>query len=91
MLRRYRLPPEDVAGIVMLTSEKGLRIDDPRITPVSRDPRDDIFVALAVAAGAEYLVSRDDDLKRDPNVVNHLAAAGCQVVTVRTVLERLAD
>jgi predicted nucleic acid-binding protein len=39
-------------------------IDDPLPTPgaVPRDPDDDKIIACALAAGAEYLVSRDRDL-----------------------------
>jgi putative PIN family toxin of toxin-antitoxin system len=38
-------------------------IDPPPITgAVARDPDDDKIIACAVAAGAEYLVSRDRDL-----------------------------
>ena len=39
-------------------------VDDPPPMPgaVPRDPDDDKIVACAVAAGAEYLVSRDRDL-----------------------------
>jgi len=33
--------------------------DPPR---ASRDPKDDVFLATAVAAEAEYLVSEDQDL-----------------------------
>lgn len=32
------------------------------IQPVSRDPKDDVFLATARVAGADYLVSEDDDL-----------------------------
>jgi predicted nucleic acid-binding protein len=39
-------------------------INNPPATPgaVPRDPDDDKIVACAIAAGAEYLVSRDHDL-----------------------------
>lgn len=62
---------------------------DPPIIPITRDPKDDIFVALAVSSAAEYLVTRDDDLKRDLAVVEYLATAGCEAVSVRAFLEKL--
>ena len=34
----------------------------PRIFQYSRDPKDEPYLNLAIAAGAAYLVSRDDDL-----------------------------
>lgn len=62
--RRYGYSRDDVdqyrAALIILASV----IDDPAPTPgaVPRDPDDDKIVACAVAAGAEYLVTRDDDL-----------------------------
>ncbi len=32
------------------------------VPPVSRDPKDDIFVATAVISGAQYIVTEDKDL-----------------------------
>lgn len=37
-------------------------VDIRPIPPVSRDPQDDKFLATAEAAGADYLVSEDQDL-----------------------------
>jgi putative PIN family toxin of toxin-antitoxin system len=36
--------------------------DVPRTFQYSRDPKDELYINLAVAAGAAYLVSRDTDL-----------------------------
>jgi len=61
---RYRYSRDDVdeyrAALMMLATV----IDDPLPTPgaVPRDPDDDKIIACAVAAGAEYVVTRDDDL-----------------------------
>ena len=64
-------------------------LSDPPIVPITRDPKDDIFVALAISSDADFLVTRDDDLKRDLQVVEYLAAAGCEVISVRAFLEKL--
>lgn len=37
-------------------------VDVPTIPSVSRDPKDDKFLATAEAAAADYLVTEDDDL-----------------------------
>lgn len=63
--------------------DSGLVVEDPAVIAVSRDPKDDIFIALAVAAECDYLVSGDDDLKGDDRVREHLAAAGVRIATVR--------
>jgi predicted nucleic acid-binding protein len=36
--------------------------DAPRVPVVTRDPSDDQVIACAVAAGADYLVTGDDDM-----------------------------
>jgi putative PIN family toxin of toxin-antitoxin system len=37
-----------------------------------RDPKDDLVIETAIAGGARYIVSRDEDLTRDLDVVNTL-------------------
>lgn len=68
----------DVAAQVVMLAD---RLDLPS---VSRDPDDDYLVALAVMAGAEVLVSRDEDL---PAV--EPARAGVEVVTPRQLVDQL--
>lgn len=48
--------------ILKLINEKALIIKIADVLPVSRDPKDDIFLACALASGADYLVTGDDDL-----------------------------
>ena len=49
---------EDVLGL--LADAEGFEIGDP--PAVSRDPKDDKFLATAAAAQADYLVTEDQDL-----------------------------
>jgi putative PIN family toxin of toxin-antitoxin system len=62
--RRYDYTPRmAVQYCAELLSAPMIIIDPPSITgAVARDPDDDKIIACAVAAGAEYLVSRDRDL-----------------------------
>ena len=41
-----------------------------------RDPRDNMFLEAAVRGNARYLVSRDDDLKRDLELVAQMESRG---------------
>ncbi len=47
---------------VLTLFEQAETVDLPEITAVSRDPKDDKFLATAQVAGAEYLISEDADL-----------------------------
>lgn len=53
--------PQAVARLfeVMATAET---IEPSEVPPISRDPNDDKFLAVAQAAGADYLISEDKDL-----------------------------
>ncbi len=54
-----------------------------------RDSDDDIVCGTAVAAGAQYLATRDDDLKRDPKLMQMLRTLGVEVLTVSDLESRL--
>jgi putative PIN family toxin of toxin-antitoxin system len=62
--RRYDYTPEiALQYCAELVAAPTIIVDAPPLTgAVARDPDDDKIIACAVAAGAEYLVSRDDDL-----------------------------
>ena len=51
-----------VAYCQALTRLGRIVADVPDIRGVVRDPNDDMIVACAVAAGADYIVTRDKDL-----------------------------
>jgi predicted nucleic acid-binding protein len=50
-----------VAGLLDVF-QRALSVEIPVIEAVSRDPKDDKILATAKAAGADYLVSEDQDL-----------------------------
>lgn len=80
--RRYASPGE-VHHLVAELSAIAIMADDPPDPPsVTRDPGDDYLVALAVAAGADALVSGDRDL-------TDLTGAGVTVLTPRALVEHL--
>jgi len=74
---------------VLAVLDAGLQITPeitPEITPaVSRDPKDDMFLALAVESKATYLVSEDNDLLvLDPY-------RGIRILTALEFLQALND
>lgn len=86
---RFGLTAERVLKLLELLNGRSLMIPEPVTVAISRDPRDDMFVAVAVASRADALVTRDDDLKADPQVIRYLEASGVSVVTVRQFEDRL--
>ncbi len=55
------LPGRDPAAIIAIL-QAAEAVDVTDIPAVSRDPKDDKFLATAIAADADYLVSEDRDL-----------------------------
>ncbi|MGD9684710.1 MAG: putative toxin-antitoxin system toxin component, PIN family [Candidatus Obscuribacterales bacterium] len=53
---------EDIDELISVIQDTSIVVDIRSIQPISRDPNDDVFLACALAARAEYLVSGDKDL-----------------------------
>ena len=54
-----------------------------------RDPEDDFLLETALLGGADCMVSRDDDLKRDLDLIDYLRTSGVEVLSVAQFLARL--
>jgi uncharacterized protein len=59
---RFRSLAEVQLARVIEILEQAEAVDIDEIPPVSRDPKDDKFLATALAGVADYLVSEDQDL-----------------------------
>jgi putative PIN family toxin of toxin-antitoxin system len=89
IVKKYGLQPEDVAEFVALLEAKALFVDPPGELHVCRDPHDDIVLETALLGKADYLVSRDDDLKRDLELTRVMHAHGVALVSVNRFLNVL--
>jgi uncharacterized protein len=83
---RYRYTSEDVEEFVNgLAASAQLEADLPLVTAVRSDPKDNIIVACALKANADYLVTGD----------RHLLSLGAyesiRIVTPRRFLELTSD
>jgi uncharacterized protein len=62
LTRKFRsLPGRDIARVMDIVSQAEA-VAVPIVPAVSRDPKDDKFLATALAAQADYLVTEDQDL-----------------------------
>lgn len=73
------------AAQVMLVAEQAEHVQITTIEPVCRDPKDDIFLACAKAASADYLVSEDKDLL---DLKQHHTTRIINVATFLTALDQ---
>jgi len=66
-----------------------------QLVPVSgdlelcRDPDDDLVLETAIAGKATYVVSRDEDIMRDQDLVEYLEDRGIEAITVQRFLDLL--
>jgi putative PIN family toxin of toxin-antitoxin system len=83
--QRYAYSDADIIAFCLDLALIGTVVDDAPIVPVVRDPDDDKIVACAVAASADYLVSRDKDLL---SLKEH---EGISIISPETFLGMLRD
>lgn len=87
---KYRVTTQEVASLLALLRERGEFVDVTGAVALCRDPDDDIVVETALNGRADFIVSRDDDLKGAPDLVAILEQNGIAVLSVRRFLAGLA-
>ena len=63
-LRKY-FQEEQVKELLLLIYEQGKVVEPSEHVNFCRDPKDNIFLDVAIAGQADYLVTEDDDLRGD--------------------------
>ena len=87
--RKYGYSEQEVEGFLQALAQNAVLVNIEKVTmALCRDPDDDVL-ETAIIAGAEYLVSRDDDVKRDQSVIGAMRKFGVNVVTVAQFLSIL--
>ena len=90
LARRYPLGTDDANRLVALVRAAATELMEASgSVHLCRAPRDDIFIETAIAGRADALVSRDDDLKRAPEVATILAEYATRVLSVQQFLDAL--
>ncbi|MDO8688486.1 MAG: putative toxin-antitoxin system toxin component, PIN family, partial [Dehalococcoidia bacterium] len=87
--RRLRLGERDLATVLDLLRDRAVGVVPTGVLRLCRDPGDDFILEAALLAHAQFAVSRDDDLKRDPDLMARLREQGVEVLSVAQFLERL--
>jgi putative PIN family toxin of toxin-antitoxin system len=64
---KYRIRPEDIEELVVLIEERCKTVTVMGEMTVCRDKDDNRIIETAVAGGAQYIVTRDDDLMTTSN------------------------
>jgi putative PIN family toxin of toxin-antitoxin system len=91
LMNKYYYDETAITEYIALIKEQSIWVDILGTLNLCRDPRDNFLLETALFGGAEYLVSRDDDLKRDLALIQRMAELGIQVVSVQQFLTRLGS
>ncbi len=90
LVSRFGLTTHATNLVLDIINERSIRIPDPPTVKVGRDPKDDIFLAVAIAGRANVIVTRDDDLKADPAVLAFAAQTQVRILSVQHFLDAIS-
>jgi putative PIN family toxin of toxin-antitoxin system len=88
---KYGLVEDEINQFIELLLRRAVLVAIGGQLKLCRDERDNMFLETAIAAGAEYLISRDDDLKGDSDLIAQMRAHGVEVITVSHFLRELGN
>ena len=86
---KYGLTEDEITQFTELLLRRAVLVVIGGQMTLCRDERDNMFLETAIAAGAQYLISRDDDLKGDSDLIQQMLAHGVEVITVSHFLQKL--
>ncbi len=86
---KYSISTEEIGKFLQLIAWRSQEVNVSGKFKLCRHPSDDSILETEVIGGAKYLVTRDDDIKRDINLIKQMQSHGVKVVTVQIFLELL--
>ena len=88
-LRRYGIRDEDVEELIALLTDRAIWVEPLGELHLCRDPDDDLILETALLGQAEQMVTRDDDMKRDLELMKWMDKQGIAVLSVSQFLKLL--
>jgi len=89
LTRKYPIAARDVEEFLQLLIRRSQIVLPAGSIRECRDPDDDLILESAILGQAQYAVTRDDDIKRDRDLMDHLQARGVVVLSVQQLLDKL--
>ena len=89
LTRKYPIAANDVEEFLQLLIRRSQIVVPTGSIHECRDPDDGVILETAILSQAEYVVTRDDDIKRDRDLMDHLQARGVTVLSVQQFLDKL--
>ena len=84
--QRFGVTEAQAEELLLLITEKATPVEISGELHLCRDARDDMLLETAIVGRATYIVSRDEDITRDLDLVEQLEKRGIKTVTVSRFL-----
>lgn len=88
---KYGLDDQEISEFLRLLAARSRRVTPQGQLHVCRDPDDDLILETALLGQASYAVSRDDDMKRDQDLIAQMEAHSIKVLSVQQFVDRLSS
>jgi putative PIN family toxin of toxin-antitoxin system len=90
-VHRYRINPHQRKRLIVRLYTRAIFVQPAGHLALCRDPHDDYLIEMALLGQATHLVSEDDDLHEDSDIVEFLRQSGIQLVHVEAFLRSLVQ
>jgi putative PIN family toxin of toxin-antitoxin system len=87
---KYGLEAEEIRELLILLEERTEGVFLKGDLVLCRDPDDNFIIETAIKGQVQYLVTRDDDIKWAPEVIEFLEKSNIKVITVDKFLSILS-
>lgn len=86
---KYHLTRADITKFIRLINESSVKIIPAGNIHICRDVLDNIVLETAILGKVKYLVTRDDDIKRDINLFHYFKEHEIDILSVSQFLKML--
>ncbi len=87
---KYKITDEEINLFIEILAGTCRKVYLTNDINVCRDHKDNMVLETAIKGGAGYLVSRDDDIKKDSRLIEEMKKHGINIVSVSKFLEVLS-
>ncbi len=91
LMRARGTTPADADAFVQSIADVASQVPVSGALQLCRDPDDDVLLETAVVSGATHIVSRDEDITRDLELVAQLDKRGIKAMTVSRFLAEVGE
>lgn len=88
---RYGYLSPEIKRYLTLIKDGAIIVYSSATLDLCRDPKDNYLLEAAIEGRADFIVTRDDDLKGDHKLITHMKHLGVQVITVSSFLRIFKD